>query len=103
MKWLFGKKRMRKTSPMTIDDGLSSVMAAVNESLAAADALASTNTDAFHKASLIAQYEPNRFEINDEFSEARIARDAAVTAQDAANRLKEAALALAIALKRQRL
>lgn len=98
MKWLFGK-RERNTTPLTIDDGLGSVMTAANECLAAADALELTNVDSFHKASLIAQYEPNRFENEDEYREARIARDAVVAAQDAANRLKEAALSLATALK----
>ena len=99
MKWLFGK-RARNKPPMTIEDGLSAVVTAANESLAAADALESTTIDSLHKASLIAQYEPNRFENDDaEYSEARSARDAAVATQDAANRLKEAALTLAISLK----
>lgn len=95
---LFGK-RARNTPPMTIDSGLSSVMTAANECLAAAVALERTNMGAFNSALLIAYYEPNRFENDDEYSEARLARDAAVVAQDAANRLKEAALVLAVALK----
>ena len=98
MKWPFGK-RVNNTPPTTIDDCLSTVRNAAQICRFSADALETTDLDSFHKASLIAQYEPNRFETDVEYSEARIARDAAVAAQDAANGLQEAALALSIALK----
>lgn len=95
---LFGK-REQNTPPMTIDNGLSAVMNAANRCLAAAVVLESTNIEFFNKTLSIAFYEPDRFESDNEYSEARTARDAVVDAQEAANRLKGAAMVLAMMLK----
>ena len=65
----------------------------------AADALEATNVSAYEKASLIAQHEPDRFETHADYKEARVARDAAIAVQNAADNLKEKALALAFAIK----
>ena len=77
---------------------LKDLIAGTKVAYKAADALEGTNVKAYDKASLIAQYEPDRFETSADYKEARVARAAALAVQNAADNLKEKAIAIAPAV-----
>ena len=77
---------------------LKDLIAGTEVAYKAAEALEGTNAKAYDKASLIAQHEPDRFEISDDYKEARDARDAAIAVQNAADNLKELAIVIAPAV-----
>ena len=78
---------------------LKDLIAGTEVAYKAAEALEGTNVKAYDKASLIAQYEPDRFETSADYKEARVARDAAIAVQNAADNLKEKAIVIAPAVK----
>ena len=80
------------------EHSLKALIAGTTVAYKAANALEATNVNAYDKASLIAQYEPVRFETSADYKESRVARDAAIAVQNAADNLKEKALALAAAV-----